>query len=112
MSDPILTVTDLQKYFPITRGVLRRKVGDVKAVDGVTLEVHERQTIGLVGESGCGKSTAGRTMLKLLQPTGGRIEYEGRDITELSRKEMVPLRRERSEGRRGVFMRPPGRGSA
>jgi peptide/nickel transport system ATP-binding protein len=93
-SEPILTVSDLQKYFPITQGVLRRKVGDVKAVDGVTIGVHERETIGLVGESGCGKSTAGRTMLKLLEPSGGRIEYEGRDITKLSRKEMVPLRRE------------------
>jgi peptide/nickel transport system ATP-binding protein len=92
--EPIFSITDLRKYFPITAGVLRRKVGDVKAVDGVTLDVHERETIGLVGESGCGKSTAGRTMLKLLEPTGGRIEYEGRDITGLSRKEMVPLRRE------------------
>ena len=94
MSDPVLRVTDLQKYFPITHGLLRRHVGDVKAVDGVDIAVHERETIGLVGESGCGKSTAGRTMLKLLQPTGGRIEYQGRDITELSRREMVPLRRE------------------
>jgi peptide/nickel transport system ATP-binding protein len=92
--EPILAISDLQKYFPITAGVLRRKVGDVKAVDGVTIGVHERETIGLVGESGCGKSTAGRTMLKLLEPTGGRIEFEGRDITGLSRKEMVPLRRE------------------
>jgi len=94
MSDPVLRVTDLQKYFPITHGLLRRHVGDVKAVDGVDIAVHERETIGLVGESGCGKSTAGRTMLKLLQPTGGRIEYQGRDITELTRREMVPLRRE------------------
>jgi peptide/nickel transport system ATP-binding protein len=94
MSDSILTVTDLQKYFPITKGVLRRKVGDVKAVDGVSLDVLQRETIGLVGESGCGKSTAGRTMLKLLEPTGGKIVFEGRDISGLSRKEMVPLRRE------------------
>src|SRR3954451_11243804 len=94
MSDPVLKISDLQKYFPITHGLLRRKVGDVKAVDGVDLAVHERETIGLVGESGCGKSTAGRTMLKLLEPTGGRVEYQGRDITGLSRKEMVPLRRE------------------
>jgi peptide/nickel transport system ATP-binding protein len=94
VSDPILQVTDLQKYFPITAGLLRRKVGDVKAVDGITLGVAERETVGLVGESGCGKSTAGRAMLKLLEPTGGRISFEGRDITGLSRKQMVPLRRE------------------
>ena len=94
MSDPILRVTDLQKYFPITKGLLRRHVGDVKAVDGVSVEVGERETLGLVGESGCGKSTAGRAMLKLLEPTAGRIEFEGRDITGLSRRQMVPLRRE------------------
>ncbi len=94
MSDPILKISNLQKYFPITAGLLRRHVGDVKAVDGVSLQVGERETIGLVGESGCGKSTAGRAMLKLIEPTGGTIEFEGRDISRLSRRQMVPLRRE------------------
>ncbi|HEX8498497.1 MAG TPA: oligopeptide/dipeptide ABC transporter ATP-binding protein, partial [Actinomycetales bacterium] len=94
MSDPILKVSGLQKYFPITAGLLRRKVGDVKAVDGVSLEVGARETIGLVGESGCGKSTAGRAMLKLIEPTGGSIEFEGPDISSLTRRQMVPLRRE------------------
>jgi len=93
--DALMTVTDLHKFFPVTRGgLIRRKVGDVKAVDGIHLDVARGETVGLVGESGSGKSTAGRTMLKLLQPTSGTIEFEGRDITDLSRREMVPLRRE------------------
>jgi peptide/nickel transport system ATP-binding protein len=94
VSDYILEVEDLQKYFPIKQGLLQRHVGDVKAVDGVSLGVEAGETIGLVGESGCGKSTAGRSILKLIEPTGGRITYQGRDITDLSRKDMVPLRRE------------------
>jgi oligopeptide/dipeptide ABC transporter ATP-binding protein len=94
VSDYILEIEDLQKYFPIREGLLKRHVGDVKAVDGVSLGLEAGETIGLVGESGCGKSTAGRSILKLLEPTGGRITYQGRDITHLSRKEMVPLRRE------------------
>jgi peptide/nickel transport system ATP-binding protein len=91
--DAILKVTGLQKYFPIHEGLLKRKVGDVKAVDGVSFSLGARETIGLVGESGCGKSTAGRAMLKLLEPTGGKIEFEGTDITALTRKQMVPYRR-------------------
>ena len=95
MSDPLLQVSDLQKHFPITKGaILKRTVGQVKAVDGVTFDVAPGETVGLVGESGCGKSTAGRTMLRLLEPTGGSVKYDGKDLTTLSRSEMVFLRRE------------------
>jgi peptide/nickel transport system ATP-binding protein len=93
--DALLRVTEVQKYFPITGGgVLKRKVGDVKAVENISFDIVPGETLGIVGESGCGKSTAGRTVMKLLDPTGGKIEVEGRDITNLTRKEMVPLRRE------------------
>jgi peptide/nickel transport system ATP-binding protein len=93
--DALLRVSNVQKYFPITGGgVLKRKVGDVKAVEDISFDIIPGETLGIVGESGCGKSTAGRTVMKLLDPTGGKIEFEGRDITNLTRKEMVPLRRE------------------
>ncbi|MGZ4631343.1 MAG: ABC transporter ATP-binding protein [Actinomycetes bacterium] len=91
----LLRVENVQKYCPINGGgLLQRKVGDVKAVESISFDIVPGETLGVVGESGCGKSTAGRTVLKLLDPTGGKIEFEGRDITNLSRKEMVPLRRE------------------
>ena len=91
---PLLQVTDLRKHFPVkSSGFVRRVIGQVKAVDGISLTVDASETVGLVGESGCGKSTAGRTILKLLDPTSGRIDLEGQDITRLSRREMVPLRR-------------------
>jgi len=95
MTEPILRVKNLQKYFPIQGGGLfNRVVGNVRAVDGLSLEVFPGETLGLVGESGCGKSTAGRAMLRLIEPTGGSIEFNGQDITNLKKKDLVPLRRE------------------
>ena len=83
-AEAILRVDGLSMYFPIFEGLLRKQVGEVKAVDDVSFAINRGETLGLVGESGCGKSTTGRTILKLYQPTAGRIELEGRDITDLS----------------------------
>jgi oligopeptide/dipeptide ABC transporter ATP-binding protein len=89
----VLAVRDLVKHFPITRGVLRRTVGHVRAVDGVTFSVGAGETVGLVGESGSGKSTVARLVLRLLDPTGGSIRFEGRELTGLRSRELMPLRR-------------------
>jgi len=90
----LLEVENLKVYFPIKSGiVLDRHVGDVKAVDDVTFEIRRGETLGLVGESGCGKSTVGRALLRLYKPTAGRIVFDGQDITDLGEQEMRPLRR-------------------
>ena len=93
-SAPLVELDDLRVWFPIKSGiVLDRHVGDVKAVDGVTLTIAHGETLGLVGESGCGKTTVGRAMLRLYEPTGGRIVFDGSDITHLSASQLRPLRR-------------------
>jgi oligopeptide/dipeptide ABC transporter ATP-binding protein len=95
MANELLVVEGLKKHFPVTRGIIfKKQVGAVKAVDGVSFTLHEGETLGVVGESGCGKSTMARCILKLLEPTEGTIAFKGRDISRLSRSEMRPLRRE------------------
>jgi peptide/nickel transport system ATP-binding protein len=90
----LLEVENLKVWFPIKSGILLdRHVGDVRAVDDVTFQIRRGETLGLVGESGCGKSTVGRALLRLYKPTAGRIVFDGQDITELSEAEMRPLRR-------------------
>ncbi|TMK75237.1 MAG: ATP-binding cassette domain-containing protein, partial [Actinobacteria bacterium] len=90
----LVELQHLKVWFPIKSGiVLDRHVGDIKAVDGVSLEIRRGETLGLVGESGCGKSTVGRTILRLYKPTEGRIIFDGQDITRLGQGELRPLRR-------------------
>ncbi len=90
----ILSATGLKKYFPVRRGFLQKVIGWVKAVDGVNLEIRQRKTLGLVGESGCGKTTVAHLILKLIEPDSGAIVFRGREITPLSPKEMKALRKQ------------------
>ncbi|MFF7727464.1 ABC transporter ATP-binding protein [Streptomyces sp. NPDC008001] len=92
--EALLTVEGLVKHFPITKGLLRRQVGAVQAVDGLTFDVRTGETLGVVGESGCGKSTMGRLITRLLEPTGGRVAFRGRDISHLGVAGMRPMRRD------------------
>jgi oligopeptide/dipeptide ABC transporter ATP-binding protein len=92
---PLVKLVDVKKYFPITRGlVFQRKIGQVHAVDGVSLDVYPGETVGLVGETGCGKSTTARLIMKLFDVTEGQVFFDGQEITNLSRRDMRPLRRE------------------
>ncbi|MFE5483526.1 ABC transporter ATP-binding protein [Streptomyces sp. NPDC056527] len=93
-TEPLLKVNGLVKHFPIKKGLLQRQVGAVKAVDGIDFEVLPGETLGVVGESGCGKSTMGRLITRLLEPTGGTVEFEGVDVSHLGVAKMRPLRRD------------------
>jgi len=94
MSKPLLQVKGLKKYFDVTGGVFSRKIGDVKAVDEVSFDVYKGEVLGIVGESGCGKSTTGKALLRLIEPTEGQVLFEGKDITKLNAEEMRKMRRD------------------
>jgi oligopeptide/dipeptide ABC transporter ATP-binding protein len=95
MTEPLLEARDLVKHFPITRGIVfQRQIGAVRAVDGISFTVDRGETLGIVGESGCGKSTAARLVTRLLDPTSGEVHFDGRDVTHLRGRELKALRRE------------------
>jgi len=91
--EPLLTVRDLKTHFPIRRGLFSRVVGHLRAVDGISLDIHRGQTLGLVGESGCGKTTAGRSILRLIPPTAGSVRFDGADVLTLRGRKLRTVRR-------------------
>ena len=93
-NDNLVRIEKLKMYFPVTAGVLRKKVGDVKAVDGVTFDIKRGETLGLVGESGCGKTTTGRCILRLYEITEGRILFEGKDLAKIGQRELRVMRKD------------------
>ena len=93
-NEVLVRVQDLVMHFPIYRGVIRRQVGAVRAVDGVSLEIRKGETLGLVGESGCGKTTVGRTILQLYKPTSGHVYYKDTDLTKLRSEPMRMMRKD------------------
>ncbi|HRX80427.1 MAG TPA: ATP-binding cassette domain-containing protein, partial [Pirellulaceae bacterium] len=92
MTNPLLEIQGLKKYFPVRAGVLQTVVGHVQAVDGISFQIPEGETLGLVGESGCGKTTAGRTLLRLYEPSEGKILFDGKDVTNIHGRELRELR--------------------
>ena len=109
-----LVVENLEMHFPITRGLLKKQVGEIKAVDGVSFTLRRGETLGLVGESGCGKTTVGRCISRVYTPTGGHIWFGGKDIATMPEKEFRPLRRRdsplysRTPTARWILGRRPG----
>ena len=94
MAEALLRVRNLKKYFPIRGGLFSREVARVHAVDDVSFDIYPGETLGLVGESGCGKSTTGRAILRLIEPTAGQVSFDGKDVTGLDKRALRGLRKE------------------
>ncbi len=94
MPEVLVDVQNLKKYFPIKRGIFSKTIGNVKAVDDVSFKINKGETLGLVGESGCGKTTIGRTILRLIEPTGGKVLFEGKDVTTMDGKALKQVRKD------------------